>query len=64
MDELVVYDPAITEDEIVRVMNAKDFFAVDASGKLTTWDNLSVLASLLSESRRKQRTRIGNLSYR
>ncbi len=41
MDELVVYDRAITEDEVVKVMNARDFFAVDAAGKLTTtWGDL------------------------
>lgn len=43
MDELVVYDRAISEDEVVRVMNAKDFFAVDAFGKLTTtWGDLKM----------------------
>jgi len=43
MDELVVYDRAITEDEVVRVMNARDFFAVDAGSKLTTtWGDLKI----------------------
>lgn len=41
MDELLVYDRALTEEEVVDVSNFKDVFAVDAAGKLaTTWSDL------------------------
>ena len=41
LDELIVYDRALTEEEVVEVMNSKDIFAVDAAGKLaTTWGDL------------------------
>lgn len=41
MDELLVYDRALTEEEVVDVSNFKDIFAVDAGGKLaTTWGDL------------------------
>ena len=36
LDELAVYDRALTPDEVVTVMNAKDILSVDAAGKLTT----------------------------
>ncbi len=38
LDELVVYDRALTADEVVEVMNAKNILTVDLAGKLTiTW---------------------------
>ena len=41
LDELLVYDRALTEDEVGRVMDSKNIFAVDAAGKLaTTWGDL------------------------
>ena len=36
MDELIVYDRALTEDEVVEINSTKDIFGVDATGKLTT----------------------------
>ena len=36
LDELAVYDRALTADEVVTVMNAKDILTVDIAGKLTT----------------------------
>ncbi len=36
LDELVVYDRALTAKEVVTVMNAKDILTVDLAGKLTT----------------------------
>ena len=36
LDELVVYDRALTADEVVEVMNAKNILTVDIAGKLTT----------------------------
>ena len=36
LDELVVYNRALTAKEVVTVMNAKDVLAVDIAGKLTT----------------------------
>ena len=43
LDELIVYDRALTEEEVVEVMTSKDIFAVDAAGKLaTTWGDLKV----------------------
>ncbi len=41
LDELIVYDRALTEEEVMEVMTSKDIFAVDAAGKLTTtWGDL------------------------
>jgi len=41
LDELAVYDRALTPEEVVTVMNAKDILSVDAAGKLTTtWGSL------------------------
>lgn len=43
LDELLVYDRALTENEVVKVMNSKNILAVDAAGKLaTTWGELKV----------------------
>ena len=43
LDELVVYDRALTADEIVEVMNAKNILTVDLAGKLTTtWGALKI----------------------
>lgn len=36
LDELAVYDRALTAEEVETVMNAKDILAVDIAGKLTT----------------------------
>lgn len=36
LDELAVYDRALTPEEVVTVMNAKDILTVDVAGKLTT----------------------------
>lgn len=36
LDELAVYDRALTAEEVETVMNAKDILTVDITGKLTT----------------------------
>ena len=36
LDELAVYDRALTPEEVVTVMNAGDILTVDVAGKLTT----------------------------
>lgn len=41
LDELAVYDRALTAEEVETVMNAKDILTVDIAGKLTTtWSAL------------------------
>lgn len=43
LDKLAVYDRALTEAEVVTVMNAKDILTVDVAGKLTTtWGALKM----------------------
>ena len=36
LDELVVYDRALSEEEVIAVMNSRDILTVDVAGKLTT----------------------------
>ncbi|MDE0687126.1 MAG: hypothetical protein OXI61_03060 [Candidatus Poribacteria bacterium] len=36
LDELAVYDRALTLKEVITIMNAKDILTVDVAGKLTT----------------------------
>ena len=36
LNELAVYDRALTPEEVGTVMNAKDILTVDVAGKLTT----------------------------
>ena len=43
LDELAVYDRALTAEEMMTVMNAEDILTVDVAGKLTTtWSALKI----------------------